>query len=95
MPAPAARGGRRRAAARQPATTNTVVVDALQLTCRAVNMSKIKPTANASIAYAIDSELKARTNFFNPTGVTLGNISEEQLTIGVDFMVKLNREVAQ
>jgi len=93
-----ASGGRasRRKAARQPVSTNMMAVDALQLTCRAVNMSQIKPTANASIAYAIDSELKARTNLFNPTGVTLGNISEnDPLTISVDFMVKLNRETAQ
>ena len=92
---PSGRAARRKGASRQPAVTNAFTVDALQLTCRAVNMSKIKPTANASIAYAIDSELKARTNLFNPAGVTLGNITEDQLTIGVDFMVKLNRSAAQ
>jgi hypothetical protein len=54
-------------------------------------MSKIKPTANASIAYAIDSELKARTNLFATNGVTLGAISEDPLTVTVDFTVKLNR----
>lgn len=89
------KAGRRKGAARAPAITNAFTVDAIQLTCRAVNMSKVKPTANASIAYAIDSELKARTNLFDPAGVTLGNISEDQLTIGVDFMVKLNRDAAQ
>ena len=77
------------------AFTNAPQADVLLLTCRAVNMSKIKPTANASIAYAIDSELKARTNLFTTNGVTLGAISEDPLTITVDFTVKLNREAMQ
>ena len=77
------------------AFTNAPQADVLLLTCRAVNMSKIKPTANASIAYAIDSELKARTNLFATNGVTLGAISEDPLTVTVDFTVKLNREAMQ
>jgi len=91
--APASRsGGKRARKAPAVAFTNTPTADALLLTCRAVNMSKIKPTANASIAYAIDSELKSRTNLFATNGVTLGNISEDPLTVTVDFTVKLNPE---
>src|SRR5688500_13660705 len=54
-PPPGGRASRRKGAPRQPAVTNAFTVDAVQLTCRAVNMSKLKPTANASIAYAIDA----------------------------------------
>jgi type IV pilus assembly protein PilM len=84
-----------RARARTVLSTNTPPVDALLLTCRAVNMNKIGPTANASIAYAIESELKARTNFFDAAGVTFGAIAEDPLTVTVDFTVKLNREAMQ
>ena len=93
-PSPRAAGKRGRKAS-AVSFTNAPAADVLLLTCRAVNMSKIKPTANASIAYAIDSELKARTNLFATNGVTLGNISEDPLTVTVDFTVKLNREAAQ
>ena len=94
-PSPRAAGKRGRKASVVALSTNAPAADVLLLTCRAVNMSKIKPTANASIAYAIDSELKARTNLFATNGVTLGNISEDPLTVTVDFTVKLNREAAQ
>ena len=95
VPVVARAGGKRARKGPMVAFTNSPTADALLLTCRAVNMSKIKPTANASIAYAIDSELKARTNLFATNGVTLGVISEDPLTVTVDFTVKLNPEAMQ
>jgi hypothetical protein len=68
-------------------------INGLLLTCRGVNLSSrlSKPAANTQIAYAIRDELKARTNLFDPAGVQLGGISEEQLTFVSDFTVKLKR----
>lgn len=84
-----------RAKVRAVLNTNSPPVDALLLTCRLVNMNKIGPTANSTIAYAIDGELKSRTNFFDASGVTMGTLTEDQLTAVVDFTVKLNREAMQ
>lgn len=81
------RGGRRGSQAAEPVEQVTSIL----LTCRAVNMNKVKPDANTSIAFAIDSELKARTNLFDPQGVQLGNTVDDQLTFVVDFNARLNR----
>jgi type IV pilus assembly protein PilM len=38
----------------------------INLVCRAVNLSSIDPSANSEIAYAVESELKGATNYFDP-----------------------------
>jgi hypothetical protein len=79
-------------AARAPKAPGSEI-NTLLLTCRGVNLSSrlSKPAANTQIAYAIRDELKARTNLFDPNGVQLGGIGEEQLTFTSDFTVKLKR----
>jgi type IV pilus assembly protein PilM len=37
----------------------------INLVCRAVNLSSIDPSANSEIAYAVESELKNATNYFD------------------------------
>ncbi len=53
----------------------------LTLTCRAVNLSSIDPSANSEIAYAVESELKNSTNYFDPKTTQLtGQITPDDLT---------------
>jgi type IV pilus assembly protein PilM len=89
------RGGKGRAA--KTATAPGGEINTLLLTCRGVNLSSrlSKPAANTQIAYAIRDEFKARTNLFDPAGVQLGGIAEEQLTFTSDFTVKLKRGAAE
>ena len=46
-----------------PAPNQTVPIN---LICRAVNLSSVDPSANSEIAYAVESELKSATNYFDP-----------------------------
>jgi type IV pilus assembly protein PilM len=92
----AASTSRRGKAGKTPRPPETEI-NGLLLTCRGVNLSSrlSKPAANTQIAYAVRDELKARTNLFDPAGVQLGGIAEEQLTFVSDFTVKLKRGSAE
>lgn len=88
--APAPTPASRRSRAPSPLSA-TNQVNTLLVTFRAINLTALKADANSRIAYAISAELKARTNYFDPAGVQLGSITEDQFTFTSDFVVKLNR----
>jgi hypothetical protein len=43
----------------------------VSLVCRAVDLTSVDPSANSEIAYAVENELKASTNYFKPEGTQL------------------------
>jgi type IV pilus assembly protein PilM len=92
-PAPVSTPKKRRPRA-DTATNTTTQVNTLLLSCRAVNITALsgKADANGKIAYAISTELKARTNHFDPAGLLVGSILEQEFTFTCDFTIKLNRE---
>jgi Type IV pilus assembly protein PilM len=52
----------------------------INLICRAVNLSSIDPSANSEIAYAVESELKGATNYFDPKTTQLtGQITPDDV----------------
>ena len=52
----------------------------INLVCRAVNLSSIDPSANSEIAYAVESELKSATNYFDPKTTQLtGQITPDDV----------------
>jgi type IV pilus assembly protein PilM len=59
----------------------------LTLVCRAVNLTGVDPSANSEIAYAVESELKSSTNYFDPkttqlTGL-ISQVDANTFTFGV------------
>jgi type IV pilus assembly protein PilM len=76
--------------AQQSATEISGVI----LTCRSVNMSSVGPTANGGVAYALESQLKNNTNYFDPVGTSFsGDVRPDSsdLTFSFDMTVKLKR----
>jgi hypothetical protein len=52
--------------------------NAITLTCRAVNLSNVDPSANSEIAYAVENELKT-SPFFDPKATQLtGQITPDE-----------------
>jgi type IV pilus assembly protein PilM len=52
----------------------------INLVCRAVNLSSIDPSANSEIAYAVESQLKSATNYFDPKTTQLtGQITPDDV----------------
>jgi type IV pilus assembly protein PilM len=61
--------------------------NALNLVCRAVNLSNVDPTATTVIAYTVENELKA-SPFFDPkTTALLGNIVTDETTGTFTFAI--------
>jgi type IV pilus assembly protein PilM len=84
------KGGRASRAAR----VSTDEINTVLLTCRGVNLNKVKPDANTVIAFALQEALKAQTNLFETNGVQLGTIAEGDpagLTFTCDLSLKLKR----
>jgi len=46
------------------AAPNTNQIDQINLTCRGVNLNNFSPTANTELAFTLERELKASTNYF-------------------------------
>ncbi len=63
------------------APTDAPAGSVLTLVCRAVNLTSVDPSANSEIAYAVESELKNSTNYFDPKTTQLtGQITPDDLT---------------
>jgi hypothetical protein len=74
------------AAAATPGDTNEV--SALTIRCRAVNMGSVLADANTTIIYALENELKASTNYFDPEKTQLvGTIVPDDATGTFTFEV--------
>jgi hypothetical protein len=57
-------------------------------------MSSVGPTANGGVAYALESQLKNNTNYFDPVGTSFsGDVRPDSsdLTFSFDMTVKLKR----
>jgi len=63
----------------------------VSLVCRAVDLTSVDPSANSEIAYAVENELKASTNYFKPEGTQLtGQITPDAngtFTFGVTVIL--------
>jgi type IV pilus assembly protein PilM len=72
-------------------------ISTLLLTCRSVNLNKLKADAHTIIAEGFAEELRSRTNFFNAEGTKVtGEINvgaETNLTFVFNVTVKLARPV--
>jgi type IV pilus assembly protein PilM len=88
-PPPNPTPSRRRSSKTEAPAANQI--NTLLVTFRGVNLAALKADANSRMAYAISTELKGRTNLFDPAGVQLGSIAEDQLTFTCDFTLKLVR----
>jgi hypothetical protein len=63
------------------ATGSTGNTNVITVVCRAVNLSGVDPSANSEIAFAVESELKSATNYFDPKLTTLtGQITPDEAT---------------
>jgi type IV pilus assembly protein PilM len=84
---------RKAARAGRPAKQSNEEINTVLLTCRGVNLNKVKPDANTVIAFALQEALKAQTNLFETNGVQLGTIAEGDggLTFTCDLTLKLKR----
>jgi type IV pilus assembly protein PilM len=70
-----------------PATNEVSVIT---LRCRAVSLSNVDPSANTSIAFALQNELRASTNFFDPQKTELvGTITPDDVTGTFTFDVSV------
>jgi hypothetical protein len=60
------------------APTDAPAGSVLTLTCRAIDLTSVDPSANSEIAYAVETELKNSTNYFDPKLTALtGNITPD------------------
>ncbi len=63
----------------------------VSLVCRAVDLTSVDPSANSEVAYAVENELKASTNYFKPEGTQLtGQITPDAngtFTFGVTVIL--------
>jgi len=65
----------------------------INLSCRAVNLSSIDPSANSEIAYEVENQLRSATNYFDPKATQLtGQITVDDVTgtftFGVTVMLQ-------
>ena len=73
-------------------TVNPVTneVSVITLRCRAVSLSNVDPSANTGIAFALQNELRASTNFFDPEKTELvGTITPDDVTGTFTFDVSV------
>jgi len=98
-PPPTSRAGKKRGGASGQATEGSLAggeVCKILLLCRAVDMTSLAAAANGGIAYAVNAEIGARTNYFDATGTALsGTLSPDAATYTFTFevTVKLKRPV--
>jgi type IV pilus assembly protein PilM len=88
------RGGAAAAAQAAAASTGNEV-QTIFLTCRSVNLNRIKADAHTIIAEAVAEELRAQTNYFNPDGTKvvgeITGVDSTNLTFTFNVTVKLAR----
>jgi hypothetical protein len=101
-PPPTSRPGKKRGAAAGAGQTGTGgslaggEICKILLVCRAVDMTSLAAAANGGIAYAVNAEIGARTNYFDASGTALsGTLSPDAATYTFTFeiTVKLKRAV--
>jgi type IV pilus assembly protein PilM len=69
-------------------------ITGLILTCRSLNMTKVRANANGEVAYALETLLKSSTNYFDPLGTTPSGAvvsDNSDLTFSFEMTVKLKR----
>jgi len=77
-----------------PTTAAATEISGIVLTCRSVNMSSVSSKANSELAYALESQLKSSTNYFDPTGTSFSGAvlpDASDLTFSFEMTVKLKR----
>ena len=79
------------AAGAQEEQVNTNEVREIKLTCKAVNLKQIRPTANDELAFKFEKRIKGMTNLFNPqeTGLTSQSAMTNAYANTFTFDIKL------
>ncbi len=88
-------GSSQQATASTESTTNTNQVSKIELDCRAVNLNRLRPDANAQLAYSLEKGLK-ESSLFDEKGTKLKkmqSVSESDLTFTLKLVVKLKRPI--
>ena len=79
----------------QPAATAAATdITGVILTCRSVNMSSVSSKAYSELAYALETQLKSSTNYFDPAGTSFSGAvlpDASDLTFSFEMTVKLKR----
>jgi type IV pilus assembly protein PilM len=86
-------GGGEDATKSAKAAPSTNQIDQINLTCRGVNLNSFSPTANTELAFTLERELKASTNYFvsgtNDTTLTGKMVDDANATNTFTFEVTL------
>ncbi len=75
-------------------TASATEITGLTLNCRSVNMTSVRASANGEVAYALETQIKGATNYFDPAGTSFsGAVAPDasDLTFSFEITVKLKR----